>query len=178
MCKTILQQLVPRDGRGALQVARVLQRQAAQAFIVFLQQGVVQAHAQGEFSKDLRVGFGLTQRCDGRAVQQHIGVAIAVVDVPVFELCGGRQHIVGMVGGVGHEMLEHHGEHILAGKALHHLGRFGGHRHRVAVVNHHGFNQLGRVQSVANRAHVHQWRTRVGVQIGALQGHAVVQRMA
>ena len=155
-----------------------MQRQAAQAFIVFLQQWVVHAHANRQFPEYLGVGFGFTQGRNGRAVQQHIGVAIAVVDVPVFELGGGRQHIVGMVGGVGHEMLQHHGEQILARKTCHHFRRLGRHRHRVAVVDHHRFNQIGRVQGVANRAHVDQRRARVGVQVGALQSHTVVQRMA
>ena len=36
------------------------------------------------------------------------------VHVEVLELRGGRQHVVGVVGGVGQEVLEHHGEQVLA----------------------------------------------------------------
>ena len=104
-------------------------------------------------------------------------MAIAVVDVPVLELCGGGQHIVGMVGSVGHEMFQHHSEQIFTRKAFDHLGRFRGHRHGVAVVDHHGFHQVRRVQGVANRAHVDERCFGVGVQIVALQSRTVMQSM-
>jgi hypothetical protein len=35
----------------------------------------------------------------------------------VLQLRGGGQHVVGVVGGVGHEVLQHHGEQVLARKA-------------------------------------------------------------
>ena len=82
----------------------MLQCQTAQAFVVFLHQGAVQPHASAEFTENVRIGFGLTHGRNGGAIQHHVGMAIAVVDVPVLELCGGGQHIVGVVGGVGHEM--------------------------------------------------------------------------
>jgi hypothetical protein len=39
----------------------------------------------------------------------------------VLQLGGGRQDEVGVVGGVGLEMLQHHGEQVLALETAHHL---------------------------------------------------------
>ena len=160
-----------------MQVAWVLQRQAAQAFVVFLQQGVVHAHSGCQFTKNLRIGFGLTHGRDGGAIQHHVGVAIAVVNVPVLKLRGRGQHIVGMVGGVGHKVFQHHGEQIFSRKAFHYLGRLGSHRHGVAVVDHQGFDQALRIQGVADGAHVDERCRCMGVQIGALQSYTIVQSM-
>ena len=41
-------------------------------------------HVRRQFSKYLRIGFGLAQRRNGRAVQQHVGMAVRGVNVPVF----------------------------------------------------------------------------------------------
>ena len=57
------------------------------------------------------------------------------VHVDVLELRGGRQHVVGVVGGVGLEVLEHDGEQVLAREALRHLARLRRHRDRIAVVD-------------------------------------------
>jgi uncharacterized membrane protein YfcA len=50
----------------------------------------------------------------------------------MLELRGGGQHIVGVVGGVGHEVLEHHGEEIVARKTLRHVPGLRRHRDRIA----------------------------------------------
>ncbi|MNV50647.1 hypothetical protein D3C71_1426670 [compost metagenome] len=105
-------------------------------------------------------------------------MAVAAVDVPVFELGRGRQHIVGVVGGVGEEMLDDHGEQVFARKALHHLGRFGRHGHGVAVVDHDGFNAraestaAGLEQRVAYGAHVDRARAARAQQPRHLQRRA------
>ena len=57
------------------------------------------------------------QRRDGGLVAISDGMAVGGVHVPVLELRGGRQHVVGMVGGVGEEVLQHHGEQVLAREA-------------------------------------------------------------
>ena len=98
----------------------------------------------------------------------------------MFQLRGGGQHVVGMVGGVGEKVLQHHGEQVFTRKAPRHLGAFRRHRHRVAVVDHHGGNlrpELGAglaQQFVADGAHVDGARRargalRVLQQVGALQ---------
>ena len=120
---------------------------------------------------------------NGGAVQQHIGVAIAGVDVPVLQLGGGRQDEVGVVGGVGLEMLQHHGEQVFAGKTLHHLARLGRNRHRVAVVNDQGFDlgaEFGRCraqQIVTDRGHVDGARAPLAQQIGPLQSRTPDRKM-
>ena len=67
----------------------------------------------------------------------------------MFELSGSGQHIVGIVGGVGLKMLQHHGEKVLARKPLHYLGGLRCNSHRVAVVHHQRRN--GRPKGVALR---------------------------
>ena len=67
-------------------------------------------------------------------------MAVAQVDVPVFELCRGRQDVVGIVGGVGLEVLQYHGEQVFTGETLHHFAGVGCHRHWVAVVDDQGFD--------------------------------------
>ena len=67
-------------------------------------------HVRGQLAKDLRIALGLALRRNGRAIQQHIGVALGAVYVPVLQLGGGRQHVVGVISGVGLKMLQHHGE--------------------------------------------------------------------
>ena len=96
---------------------------AAQGFVVVVEAGFGEAHAPGQRPEHVGVGARLAHRCNGRAVEQHVGVAVAGVDVPVFELGGGRQQDVGVVGGVGAEVLQHHGEQVVARKAAHHLAR-------------------------------------------------------
>ncbi|MDT4834220.1 hypothetical protein FQZ97_678540 [compost metagenome] len=96
------------------------------------------------------------------------------MDVPVLQLRGGGQQVVGVVGGVGAELLQHHREEVFAREARHHLGRLGRHRHRVAVVDHDGLHRLGGVeQRIADGAHVDGARLAPGQQVGALQRGAV-----
>ena len=59
----------------------------------------------------------------------------------VLEESRGRQHDVGVVGGVGEKLLVHNGEQIRALKAADHVivvGRYGG---RIRVVNEHRFHR-------------------------------------
>ena len=129
-------------------------------------------HLRGQVAEDLGVAARLAFGGDGRAVQQHVGVAVAAMDVPVLQLRGGGQHVVGVVGGVGQEMLQHHGEQVLARKAGGHLGRLRGHGHGVAVVDHHGLDLraelriAGVQQHVADGAHVQRARAAVAQQLG------------
>ncbi len=137
---------------------------------------------RGQVAEDLRVGPRLAQRRDRGLVDQHVGVAVAGVDVQVLELRGGRQHVVGQVGRVGHEVLQHHGEQVLALEAGHHLGRLRRHRHRVAVVDDqrlHFRAESGRglaQQGVADGAHVDGARRPAGAQLGALQRRVLERR--
>jgi hypothetical protein len=61
-------------------------------------------------AQDFGMRFGISDRRDRGMVQANIGVASGPLDVEMFELSGGGQHDIRVPGGVGHEMLAHHGE--------------------------------------------------------------------
>ena len=58
----------------------------------------------------------------------------------MLKLCGGRQHIVGIVSGVCLKMFHDHGEQIFTRKALNHFARLRRNGHGIAVVDHQGFH--------------------------------------
>ena len=136
-------------------------------------------HVRGQVAEDLAVAARLAQRRDGGAVEQHVGMPVAAVDVPVLDLRGGRQHVVGQVGRVGHELLQHHGEQVLARKAGHDLGRLGRHGHGIAVVDHDGVHARAEAiaafvqQGVADGAHVDGARAALAQQVRHLQSGAL-----
>ena len=113
-----------------------------------------------QVAEDLRIGFGVTQWGNRRAIQQHISVAIRRMNVPMLQLRGGGQDVVGVVSRVSLKMLQHHSKQVIARKALHHSARLRGHSDRVAVVHNQRFNfgakLAGRFfeQIIANRDHV------------------------
>ena len=80
--------------------------------------------------------ISLADRLDGRGVQRDVQVAPAEHDVVLLKLSGGRQHQVGVAGGVGQEMLADHGEQVLPRQARDHLVLFRADHHRVGVVHH------------------------------------------
>ena len=103
----------------------------------------------------------------------------------MLQLRGGGQHDVGVVGRVGAEMLQHHGEQVVAREAADHLGRLGRHGHRVAVVDHQRLDgraacqRVGiAVQGIADAHHVDGARRAPGQQVGPLQRRAVDRERA
>ena len=139
---------------------------------------------RGQVAEYLPVAAGLTLGRNGGAVEQHIGVAVAAVNVPMLELGGGGQHIVGVVSRVGHEMLKHHGKQVFPCKTGRHLGRLRGHGHGVAVVDHHCLYlgaKLGIAfmeQHIANLAHVQRARPALAQQLRHLHCRPVEGRYA
>ena len=158
---------------------RVAERGPAQGFIVVGKTGFCETHARRQRAKDVGVGAGLTDGRDGRAVQQHVGVAVGQVNVPVLQLRGGRQDVVGVIGGVGAEVFHHHGEQVLARKSAHHFRRLRCHGNRVAVVDHQRLDLRAErrrrraQQVVADRHHVDRARPARAQQVGPVQGRAV-----
>ena len=159
----------------ALEVHGLAVGLAAKLLVRVFEAWLCETHVPCQVAKDLCIAARLALRRNRRAVEQHVGVAVGQVHVPVFELRGRRQDVVGPVGRIGLEMLQHHGEQVLARETLHHLRRVGRHGDRVAVVDHQGFDLRakggrGRAQQiVANGHHVDgAWRA-PGQQVGALQ---------
>ena len=91
--------------------------------------GVVEAHAQ-------RPAGGKSRRCScvspgagsaGRASLQVV-VAVGEVEIGVLQERGHGQQDIGVIGGVGLELLQHDGEEVFAAQAAHHgvlIGRDG-----------------------------------------------------
>ena len=131
-----------------------------QSFIVLVKTGLLVAHALGELTENLGIRFGLAQRRNRRAVEQDIRVAVRRVNIPMLQLRGGGQDVVGVIRRIGLEVLQHHGEQVFSGKTFDDLAGVGRDRHGVAVVNDERFDfgaKLGRAgtqQIIANRHHV------------------------
>ena len=103
--------------------------------VVVAQRLVRHPHSRGEQAEDLAVGLRLADRGDRRPVERHVVVTVGEMQVPVLELRRRREHDVGPVGGVGLEVLQHHGEEILARQPAQHGVPFRSHRRRIAVVH-------------------------------------------
>ena len=125
----------------------------------------VEAHRARQAAEDLGVGQRLADGRDGRLVVGDVGVPPRGHEVDVLDLRRGRQHDVGVAGGVGQEVLEDHGEEVLARQPLHDARAVGRRRGRVGVVDHErvdGRVELG--QRVPEADHVDG--ARVGLRAG------------
>ena len=165
-------------GQQRVKVHPVAKSRAAQRFVIVQKAGLVKPHVSRQRAKDVCVGFGVAQRGNGGAVQQHIGVAVRRVNVPVLQLRGGGQDVIGVISRVGLKLLEHHREQVIPLETAHHMAGLRRHRHRVAVVDDQGFDLRakgvggGRQQIIANRAHVQRARHvvwKAAQQLGPLQ---------
>ena len=96
---------------------------------------VLGADALGERADDLVVGAALARRLDELRPEQDVLVAAALVEVVVLHEHGRRQHDVGHQGRLGHELLVHADEQVLAGKAPLHQLLLGRDRDRVGVLD-------------------------------------------
>ena len=75
-------------------------------------------------------------------------VAAALVDVVMLEEHGGRQHDVGELGRVGHELLVHAGEQVVAQEALLHQPLLGRDIGRVGVLDQHRRHRRAAIERV------------------------------
>ena len=137
-----------------------------------------------QLPENLRIGFALVERRDGRAIEQRVGVAVGAVYIPVLKLRRRRQDVVGVIGRVGLELLQHHGEQVVAGKTPHHPGRFRRNRDRIAVVCNQRLDlrpearRAALQQVVADRRHVDCSRSATRQQVRSLQRHLVEWKFA
>ena len=77
---------------------------------------VLGAEAPGEPAQHVVVGARLAERLDGARAELEMGVAERDIEIVVFEEGRRRQHDIRHARGLGHELLVHADEQILAGK--------------------------------------------------------------
>jgi hypothetical protein len=107
-------------------------------------------------AEDLRVRQRLAERLDRAGVEHHVRVAVRLVQVLVLELRRRGQQHVGVVGGVGLEVLEDDGEEILAAQAGDDVLAIGGDGAGVGVVDDERLHRriVGARQRLAEAGHV------------------------
>ena len=81
------------------------------------------------------VGPGLAGRRQDGPRQLQIVMPVGEVEVGVLEKSGGGQQDVGVIGGIGLDLFEHHGEQILAAQSFEHGVLIGRDRRRIRVVD-------------------------------------------
>ena len=113
----------------------------------------------------------LPLRRDDRAGELHVEVAVGLVAVGVLHGRGGREHQIGVVGGVGEVLLVHHREEVVTREAPQHQLLVGHDRGRVRVVDVERLDRRRQVR-IGERApeldHVDHARRRLGHQVRPL----------
>ena len=84
------------------------------------------------------VGATFPGRIDDPGAKEDVLVATGLVEIVVLQEHGGRQHHVGDLGGLGHELLVYAGEEIRPGEAGVYAGEIGRDAHGVGVLYQHG----------------------------------------
>ncbi len=85
-----------------------------QFLVGLLETWIVEAQPGGQQAEHLGVRLRLAERRDRRVVVGDVVMTPREQRVEVFELRGDRQHDVGEAGGVGHELVEHDREQVVA----------------------------------------------------------------
>src|SRR5205085_11188174 len=80
--------------------------------------GIVEAHALGKLAENIDIGFGFAGGREDGPRELEVIMAVGEVDIGVLEEGGGRQKEVGIIGGVGLELLEHYSEQVVAAQAF------------------------------------------------------------
>ena len=96
---------------------------------------LVEAHRAARRRKISLFGSASPSGAIAGVVREHVQVPVRLVHVEVLELRRRRQHVVGVVGRVGLEVLEHDGEQVFAREAGRDGARLRRDRDRVAVVD-------------------------------------------
>jgi hypothetical protein len=89
-------------------------------------------------AEEPHIGARFAGRLDGLLRELDEVVAVGSLNVSVFEESGGRQNVVGVVGGVGKEQFVDHGEEIGARQATAHGVLVGCYSAGVGVVDEEG----------------------------------------
>jgi len=85
----------------------------------------------------LVVGPAFTGRLDQLGADRNVLVAAAVIEIVMLHEHRRRQHDIRHQGGLGHELLMHRHEQVLARKTLPHQRLLRRHRHRIGVLDQH-----------------------------------------
>ena len=105
--------------------------------------------AAAEPLQHLMVGAAFAGRLDQLGADRNVLVAAAVIEIVMLHEHGRGQHDVGHLRGLGHELLMHRHEQVLARKSLAHQRLLRRHRHRIGVLDQHrldrrpAFQRLG-----------------------------------
>ena len=95
-------------------LGQVSQGRREQFLVGVGESGFVESHGPGESTEQLRVRHRVADRGDRGVVDAEIQAAPRRHDIELFDLGGGRQDHVGVAGRVGHELLVHHREEVVA----------------------------------------------------------------
>ena len=82
--------------------------------------GVVEAHAQRQRAENLDVRARLAGSRQRRPRQWQIVMPVREIEIGVLQERGRRQQNIGVVGRIGLELFQHHGEQILAAQPAQH----------------------------------------------------------
>ena len=188
----LLQQGIPRH-RFVERMTLRRDKVSQDRFVVFVEGVVGIAHRLRQPAEDGAVGTRLRHRRDRRPVQRQEVMAVHALQVPVLGLRRRRQQVIGVVGGVGLEMLEHDSEEVFARQPGLDRGLVRRDCGRVAVVNdqrlHRRTGRRGRrfpvhrprrvvgrgqprsvqAEGVAEAVHVDRARDAALLQVGPLQ---------
>ena len=112
--------------------------------------GMLGAEALRQRADHLVVGAAFAGRLDQLRPEQDVLVAAALVDVVVLEEHGRRQHDVGHLRRLGHELLVHADEQILAREAALDPFLVGRDRHRIGVLDEHRRDRRSAAQRIGS----------------------------
>ena len=113
------------------------------------------AEALGQFLDDEVIGARPFRRLDQLRAEQDVLVAAAAIDVVMLEEHRRGQHDIGELGRVGHELLVHAGEEVVAQKALDHQPLLRRDVHRIGVLDQHRRHRRAAIERV-RRVHQHR----------------------
>ncbi len=124
---------------------------------------LVETHCHSQAAKDFAVRQALPDWGDGGAIEGQVEMTVGLEHVPMLKLRRRRKNDVGIIGGVGLEVLQHHRKQVIAAQTLDHGALVGGDGGGIAVVDDERFDR--RAGLIRRRNGVHG----PGVEVGAGQ---------
>ena len=91
---------------------------ANHVLIGIVQIRLVETHARRQPTEELGIRHRLSHRLDCRKVERQVLVAPRPVNIHLLKLCRRWQHVVGVQGCIGQELLMHHREKVVAKQPL------------------------------------------------------------